>query len=127
MPIGFPSAGTRSKPTRGQTLALQQDALNEAGCEELYTDTVSGSVTDRPGLAQALSHLRIGDTLVVWRLDSSRALDAADGRLAAVSGQRENISPVAGGKGASGVAPRHSAASSGLSRDEAACIMRIAG
>jgi DNA invertase Pin-like site-specific DNA recombinase len=30
---------------------------------------VSGSVTDRPGLTQALSHLRAGDTLVVWRLD----------------------------------------------------------
>jgi DNA invertase Pin-like site-specific DNA recombinase len=55
--------------TIDQTLALQQDALNAAGCEHIYTDTVSGSVTDRPGLAQALSHLRSGDTLVVWRLD----------------------------------------------------------
>jgi DNA invertase Pin-like site-specific DNA recombinase len=26
-------------------------------------------VTERPGLTQALSHLRAGDTLVVWRLD----------------------------------------------------------
>src|SRR4051812_25593430 len=55
--------------TLDQTLALQQDALTAAGCAELYTDTVSGSVTDRPGLTQALSHLRAGDTLVVWRLD----------------------------------------------------------
>src|SRR3954453_18969017 len=55
--------------TLDQTLALQQDALTAAGCEQLYTDTASGSVTDRPGLAQALSHLRPGDTLVVWRLD----------------------------------------------------------
>jgi DNA invertase Pin-like site-specific DNA recombinase len=55
--------------TTDQTLALQQDALTHAGCEQLYTDTVSGSVTDRPGLSQALSHLRSGDTLVVWRLD----------------------------------------------------------
>src|SRR3954449_10124258 len=55
--------------TLDQTLALQQDALTSAGCEQLYTDTVSGSVTDRPGLTQALSHLRPGDTLVVWRLD----------------------------------------------------------
>src|SRR3954466_4935110 len=52
-----------------QTLALQQDALTATGCEQLYTDTVSGSVTARPGLTQALSHLRMGDTLVVWRLD----------------------------------------------------------
>src|SRR3954464_15812084 len=52
-----------------QTLALQQDALTAAGCEQLYTDTISGSVTERPGLTQALSHLRMGDTLAVWRLD----------------------------------------------------------
>src|SRR3712207_2617389 len=55
--------------TLDQTLALQQDALTTAGCEQLYTDTVSGPVTERPGLTQALSHLRAGDTLVVWRLD----------------------------------------------------------
>src|SRR3954471_3912134 len=55
--------------TTDQTPALQQDALQAAGCEQLYTDTASGSVTDRPGLSQALSHLRAGDTLVVWRLD----------------------------------------------------------
>ena len=55
--------------TLDQTLALQQDALTAAGCADIYTDTVSGSVTDRLGLSQALSHLRLGDTLVVWRLD----------------------------------------------------------
>jgi DNA invertase Pin-like site-specific DNA recombinase len=55
--------------TLNQTLALQQDGLSAAGCEQLYTDTASGSITDRPGLTQALSHLRAGDTLVVWRLD----------------------------------------------------------
>jgi DNA invertase Pin-like site-specific DNA recombinase len=30
---------------------------------------ISGLTTDRPGLAQALSYVRPGDTLVVWRLD----------------------------------------------------------
>src|SRR3954469_15883013 len=55
--------------TLDQTLALQQDALTATGCEPLYTDTVSASETERPGLTQALSHLRPGDTLVVWRLD----------------------------------------------------------
>src|SRR3954468_1305082 len=55
--------------TLDQNLALQQDALSAAGCEHIYSDTVSGSVTDRPGLSLALSHLRTGDTLVVWRLD----------------------------------------------------------
>jgi DNA invertase Pin-like site-specific DNA recombinase len=55
--------------TLEQTLALQQDALTEAGCERLFTDTASGSRTDRPGLDEALDFLRPGDTLVVWQLD----------------------------------------------------------
>jgi len=55
--------------TFDQTIALQQDALTKAGCERIFTDTASGALTDRPGLADALSHGRRGDTLVVWRLD----------------------------------------------------------
>src|SRR3954447_12924690 len=55
--------------TTDQTLALQQDALTQAGCERIFTDTASGSKTDRPGLQEALRFARSGDTLVVWRLD----------------------------------------------------------
>jgi DNA invertase Pin-like site-specific DNA recombinase len=55
--------------TTDQTLALQQDALTAAGCDRIFTDTASGSRADRPGLAEALSYVRTGDTLVVWRLD----------------------------------------------------------
>lgn len=55
--------------TTDQTLALQQDALEKAGCAKIYTDTVSGATTERKGLEEALSYIREGDTLVVWRLD----------------------------------------------------------
>jgi DNA invertase Pin-like site-specific DNA recombinase len=55
--------------TTDQTLALQQDALTTAGCERIFTETASGAQTDRPGLSEALSHLREGDILVVWKLD----------------------------------------------------------
>jgi DNA invertase Pin-like site-specific DNA recombinase len=55
--------------TQDQTLDLQLDALSKAGCERTYTDTASGSKTDRKGLLEALDHLRGGDVLVVWRLD----------------------------------------------------------
>jgi len=34
-----------------------------------HTDRVSGAKAERKGLTEALSHLRAGDTLVVWRLD----------------------------------------------------------
>jgi len=52
-----------------QFLRMQEDALKNAGCEDIYTDIASGAKTARPGLHSALSHLRKGDTLVVWRLD----------------------------------------------------------
>jgi DNA invertase Pin-like site-specific DNA recombinase len=55
--------------THDQTLHLQKDALEKAGCEKIFTDRVSGSKAERKGLTEALSHLREGDTLVVWRLD----------------------------------------------------------
>jgi DNA invertase Pin-like site-specific DNA recombinase len=55
--------------TTDQTLALQQDALTAAGCKRIFTDTASGARTDRHGLAEALTYVRSGDTLVVWRLD----------------------------------------------------------
>ncbi len=55
--------------TDDQDLALQLDALHAAGCTRIYRDTMSGTKADRPGLTQALEHVRDGDTLVVWRLD----------------------------------------------------------
>jgi len=55
--------------TPDQYLRMQEDALKSAGCGEIYTDIASGVKTARPGLHSALSHLRKGDTLVVWKLD----------------------------------------------------------
>src|SRR2546429_6884353 len=55
--------------TQDQTLDLQTDALTRAGCEKIFTDTTSGAKAERPGLQDAMNHLRAGDTLVVWRLD----------------------------------------------------------
>ena len=55
--------------TSDQNLDLQTDALNKEGCSQIFSDTASGAKTDRPGLEEALSFLRKGDTLVVWKLD----------------------------------------------------------
>ncbi len=57
--------------TNEQNLDLQRDALRKAGvsAKNIFTDTITGTKEERPGLAQALSHLRESDTLVVWRLD----------------------------------------------------------
>jgi DNA invertase Pin-like site-specific DNA recombinase len=55
--------------TLEQSLDLQKDALQKAGSERIFTDTLSGATAVREGLNEALSHLRIGDVLVVWKLD----------------------------------------------------------
>jgi len=55
--------------THDQTLDLQRDALEKADCEKIFTDQISGTKAERKGLTEVLSHLRDGDTLVVWRLD----------------------------------------------------------
>lgn len=55
--------------TGEQDLSLQLDALNEAGCERVFQDHASGVLADRPGLAQAVSYAREGDTVIVWKLD----------------------------------------------------------
>lgn len=55
--------------TRDQNLRLQIDALEGAKCDKIFEDKISGATKARPGLDDALSHLRAGDTLVVWKLD----------------------------------------------------------
>src|SRR6516162_5250077 len=55
--------------TVDQNLALQRDALTEAGCAKIFTEQMSGAVADRPALHDALEFARSGDTLIVWKLD----------------------------------------------------------
>ncbi len=64
MKIGYARVSTHD-----QYLGMQEDALKKEGCKEIYTDIASGVKTDRSGLDKAISFLRPGDTLVVWKLD----------------------------------------------------------
>jgi DNA invertase Pin-like site-specific DNA recombinase len=55
--------------TDDQNLDLQERALQDAGVEQIFTDSASGAATSRAGLSAALAALSAGDTLIVWRLD----------------------------------------------------------
>ena len=55
--------------TQDQNPQLQLDALKASGCERIFEEKASGAQRERPALQEALSVLREGDTLVVWKLD----------------------------------------------------------
>ncbi|MEX2461301.1 MAG: recombinase family protein [Paenibacillaceae bacterium] len=55
--------------TIDQSLDMQEDALNKAGCERIFTEKASGANDDRKELQRALDSLRIGDKFVVYKLD----------------------------------------------------------
>lgn len=56
--------------TEEQNLALQFDALRQAGCQQVFCDEgISGATTERPALNEALAALGERDVLVVWKLD----------------------------------------------------------
>lgn len=52
-----------------QNPVVQLAALESAGCERVFEDRADGVTPERPGLEQALGAARVGDELVVWRLD----------------------------------------------------------
>ncbi len=66
----MPLIGYARVSTVDQDVALQRDALHQAGCTRIFEDYgVSGVKTERPALLAALAYIREGDVLVVWKLD----------------------------------------------------------
>lgn len=56
--------------TKGQSLAIQEGALDDAGCTKKYLEKKSGIKRDgRDELARMLDYVRQGDTVVCVRLD----------------------------------------------------------
>jgi DNA invertase Pin-like site-specific DNA recombinase len=55
--------------TQDQNTELQADALDKAGCEQIFKEKFTGKLRERPELSHCLRMLREGDVLVVWKLD----------------------------------------------------------
>lgn len=66
MKIGYARVSTRD-----QNLNLQIDALKKAGCTDthIYKEQITGSTLERPELKKMLEGLRVGDIVVIWKLD----------------------------------------------------------
>ena len=85
--------------TLDQNLDRQNDALKAAGCERIYTDKMTGTKANRPGLDKLLDTLRAGDIVVIAELSrlgrSTRDLFALVDRIqdagAHIKSLKENI------------------------------------
>ena len=64
MDIGYARVSTLD-----QNPGLQLNALEQAGCNAIYEERVSGVAKKRPVRDQVLNQLTAGDTLTVWKLD----------------------------------------------------------
>ena len=64
MKIGYARVSTEE-----QNLDAQMDALKKEGCDQIFSEKITGYKADRQELIKALSYVREGDTLVVWKLD----------------------------------------------------------
>ena len=55
--------------TDGQSLEAQHSALTAAGAGKIFSEKISGTVTERKAVARAIAELGPGDCLLVTRLD----------------------------------------------------------
>lgn len=52
-----------------QDVTLQEEALRNAGCTEIYSESISGKDNHRPKLKSVLERVREGDIIIVYKID----------------------------------------------------------
>ena len=68
--------------TDGQTLEAQEEALRSAGATKIFSEKISGAVTDRKALAKAIAALGADDVLLVNQTGSARQINQGPSKRA---------------------------------------------
>ena len=55
--------------SNSQDLTLQKEALLKAGCEKIYSESISRKDNNRPELKKAIESLRPNDVIAVYKID----------------------------------------------------------
>lgn len=87
MIYGYARVSTRGQ-TEGNSLEEQRIKLAEAGAEEIFSETYTGTKVERPELDRLKKKLKAGDTIIVTKLD--RLARSATKGAELVSGWIEN-------------------------------------
>lgn len=69
MIYGYARVSTKTQAKDGNSLEDQEDALKCAGAIDIYRDTFTGTVAERPELDKLMAKIEAGDTLMVTKLD----------------------------------------------------------
>lgn len=69
MIYGYARVSTKGQAKDGNSLEAQEKALIEAGVQEIYKDTFTGTKASRPQFDNLMNMLKEGDMLVVTKLD----------------------------------------------------------
>lgn len=69
MIYGYARVSTKGQAKDGNSLESQIELLNDNGAVEIYSDSFTGTKSDRPEFSKLLQKLESGDTLIVTKLD----------------------------------------------------------
>lgn len=69
MIYGYARVSTKGQAKDGNSLEAQEQALRANGAEIVYSDSFTGTKTDRPELSKLLDSVQPGDTIIVAKLD----------------------------------------------------------
>ncbi len=69
MIYGYARVSTKGQELYGTSLESQEASLREAGAEEIFCESYTGTKKSRPELNKLMSVVRDGDTVVVTKLD----------------------------------------------------------